>query len=90
MNASDASPILVEESVSSAVTVWAIACAHLITNEGKSQSRKSRKAKKDKGVSQDGVDQDSAKPGPDKDLAKKPKKERPFSIIFFVNGELTT
>ena len=52
MSASDVSPVMIDETVSSAVTIWAIACAHLARppSASKRNQSPSRQARRGKGL----------------------------------------
>ena len=88
--ASEYSPAMAEEAVSSATTVWALACARLNSNtqQDASPPRQTIVKRSDFGSNQNtpnkGLSEDK-KEG----KGKKRKKEPRFSVIFFVNGELS-
>ena len=71
---------LAEETMNSAVTVWAIACARLNTINEK-QAPTQQDIGPEAPTPAEEINQDEATP------SKRKKKERRFSVIFFINGE---
>ena len=71
---------LAEETMSSAVTVWAIACAKLNTINAK-ETPAQQDIGPETATPVEDIKQDEAAP------SKRKKKERRFSVVFFINGE---